>query len=325
MLSCYYGHALAAPQARKAYADLLGQITAEGNRPAGRYPLRGCTGADALAAYAALRLDHPEIFWFGREVQAYPRLFSGEVELTLTVLYTENQIFRIRRLLDARLQRFASQAAGCGAWERERRVYAALTADVRCADSGSDALDHSIVGPLLRGTGVCEGISSLLQLALSAAGIPCIRVLGWAQGERHSWNLAEIDGTCCQLDPTFEAAAQKAAGATPYFWFNLTAADMGRDHEIPGGLPPCTDGQYEYARRTGACCATPAEAVRRLAACFWRGETEAAARLCGAEGDITACTRTAMRLSPPGEYRFLYDVPRQAVLITKAQCAAFCR
>ena len=61
--------------------------------------------------------------------------------------------------------------------ERETLIYERIARSIAYTNNG-DVRDHSIVGPVLLSTGVCEGKNALLLLCFRRIGIPCVKVYG---------------------------------------------------------------------------------------------------------------------------------------------------
>lgn len=109
--------------------------------------------------------------------------------------------------------------------------------------------DYSLYGPILDGTGVCQGYSFSAELLLNMAGVNCTRVQGYAgltadkytndildalgyYGNLHEWNLVEIDGNWYHLDVTFNDGTVngKESFANAYQYFLLSDEEMSEDH-----------------------------------------------------------------------------------------------
>lgn len=63
---------------------------------------------------------------------------------------------------------------------------------------------HEAVGPLIRGTGVCEGISKMVKVVCDIAGVPCHLAVSSTDGpdSDHMWNLVMVDGRWYNADFT---------------------------------------------------------------------------------------------------------------------------
>ena len=103
----------------------------------------------------------------------------------------------------------------------------------------------SILGPVVFNTGVCEGISKFVKVALNYLGVECIVVAGKGYNqlrgagvvEPHMWNIVRINGKTYHLDVTFNLG-QKGVGHQ-YEYFNLTDKEIKKDHSYTGLIPVC--------------------------------------------------------------------------------------
>ncbi|MCL6547905.1 MAG: hypothetical protein K6T30_03235, partial [Alicyclobacillus sp.] len=83
---------------------------------------------------------------------------------------------------------------------------------------------------LTRGTAVCQGYQMLTYLMLTRAGVPCKMVDGTAGGGGHSWVMVKIAGRWYHLDTTWDDPVPDQPGHVSYAYFNLTDAQISRDH-----------------------------------------------------------------------------------------------
>lgn len=110
------------------------------------------------------------------------------------VLYTPDQIGRIRYQLRRCLFQLVRGTAGLPPVEREILVYERIARRLTYINNG-DVRDHNIVGPVLLSAGVCEGYNALLMLALRRVGLPCIKVYGVGKsGGGHCWSVVWLEG-----------------------------------------------------------------------------------------------------------------------------------
>lgn len=66
-----------------------------------------------------------------------------------------------------------------------------IASTTKYVDSGSAFWDHTLVGPALRHTAVCEGISKFFLFCCQRTGLPCAIVTGTLHGVPHAWNMVE--------------------------------------------------------------------------------------------------------------------------------------
>ena len=244
--------------AAKIYDRMTAQIDAGARSGALELP-DGCGKEEVHEAYRALRDDRPEYFFLS------PRYLLESCGARRTIkdcwLYTPEQCERITRLLRKKLCLLTRGAAWCSPIERETLVYERLARGLRY-DNRADARDHNAVGPVLEGTGVCEGHNALLLLALRRVGIPCIKVIGkTARGGAHCWCVAWIDGAPVHCDVTWEKAD---CGAVPFAHFNLTDEQIAADHFAfrSNGTPRCTKAGLDFYSQNGLLVKNAAQLAR---------------------------------------------------------------
>lgn len=117
---------------------------------------------------------------------------------------------------------------------QEKYIHDYLCKQVQYADIGDES--HSVIGPLLQGRGVCEGIAKTMQLLLKSVGIEAWLVAGMSQSgekeqpEKHVWNVVQIDDKWYHLDVTFDLTL--SVEQVRYDYFNLDSSAIVGDHEI---------------------------------------------------------------------------------------------
>ena len=103
----------------------------------------------------------------------------------------------------------------------------------------------SILGPVVFNTGVCEGISKFVKVALNYLGVECIVVAGKGYNplrgrgmvEPHMWNIVRVNGKTYHLDVTYNLTQKDTVNR--YDYFNLSDTEIKKDHSFTGLLPVC--------------------------------------------------------------------------------------
>ena len=313
----FYRDQLKSEQARAFYNEMINSIS-RGNE-GGIFPLafsnRAAASRDAFDALQALRYDRPEFFFLSRSSRTVLR--GERLVLMNEVLYTPEQILRIQTHLNRELDRLVAGTAHLPEWEREKRIYERLIRRLTYVDHSEDRVpkdyDHNVVGPLLQGSGVCEGFSCLLMLALRKAGIPCIRVSGHGKNEAHCWNMAWIEGSPVHLDITWDSVNDR--GDVGFFYFNLTDEQITRDHRITTrGLPQCLDPSKGYHFRKDLVFSSARDASRFFRKAFLKKDVAYSVRF-SFEGDTGASVKKAMRHAPVPGYRYRYNDNQRTALV----------
>jgi hypothetical protein len=103
----------------------------------------------------------------------------------------------------------------------------------------SDA--HSIAGVFVEKKAVCEGISKAFKFLCDEFGIKCTVVYGKAGYENHSWNLVILREEPYHVDVTWDCVYC-------YDYFNLTTAEIMKDHMPEGTYPLCTSTRFHMRK-----------------------------------------------------------------------------
>ena len=159
--------------------------------------------ATAIGGLSALMDDHPEIFWVGGFNVSYSISRFTNADGTYT--------FQISTLtLEMNLNQTAYSS-----WDEVFSTYHEMLAagiasqvvyDPNLGTAGENPTDHEPTSVFLEPfTTVCEGYSEAFQLLCQREGIPCITVVGTANGGGHAWNYVQMeDGVWYAVDLTWD-------------------------------------------------------------------------------------------------------------------------
>ena len=109
---------------------------------------------------------------------------------------------------------------------------------------------HSVLGLVLYGKAVCDGIAKFVKLALNYLGVKCLVVMGDSVNptsgatEPHAWNIVQLGGRAYHLDVTFDMSI--SSGSNRYDYFNLSDDDINKDHVLSNEMPACTTAGGDY-------------------------------------------------------------------------------
>lgn len=142
---------------------------------------------------------------------------------------------------------------------------------------------YSVLGPVLGGAAVCEGIAKFANLALDYLGVKSLIAYGKGQDpirgtrEAHSWNIVEIAGETFHLDITFDMTIKTCHNR--YDYFNLCDAEISKDHFYEKIFPVCkTSGKDFYSTR-GMTVNSPKELSAHIETRLKNGEKIIVAKL----------------------------------------------
>lgn len=299
----FYRDQLKTEQARVYYPIIYDAI--KGNTPLLRVPLpvldHGQTVDDVIQALWAVQNDHPEIFYIDRHILA--QTTADGFFLNLKCLYSPDQIRRMRKVMDRRIRCLTAGVAHLPAWDREKIVYERIRRSLSY-ENHHKKYDHNIVGPLMHGSGVCQGFAHLVILAMRRVGIPCIYVSGKANPEDeigHAWNLIWVEGKPYHLDVTWEYVHKNSALA--YAYLNLTDEQICADHQEihTKELPLCNDPEYGYHSHTGTLFHNQEDLTTYLRQAFQTGDGPFSVRMAG-PCDIKEVMSSVIHDLPYGYY-----------------------
>lgn len=163
---------------------------------------------------------------------------------------TESEIDRYDRQIEQRLKELNLPTGG-SALKREIYLHD-LMQKIGIRTGESDWTDHTIIGPLLLGHTVCEGMALLFLLLCTMCSIPCMLVIGsgapHGTEESHAWNIVRLDGKYSHVDVYWDSILQvKEFNGYCYDYFNLSDRNMRRDHGWNDKeYPPCITEEHSY-------------------------------------------------------------------------------
>lgn len=149
--------------------------------------------------------DHPELFWINWwsgirfvHIPAFQRTkvyFSNLLEPEM-ITACNNTLSNKIKTLSARFP----QSSPCDA--QYRFILKECVKGISYRDTGSALWDHTVIGPLLSHTAVCEGISKLFLLYCQYFNLPCIAISGSYSSAPHAWNAVIINHVLYHVDVT---------------------------------------------------------------------------------------------------------------------------
>ena len=229
--------------------------------------------------------DHPDVFWVDETEPYYYSDENGALTVCLNFKLTGEELASAKAELEATLQEAVSKAPQ-GATPYELELYAHNYLIGVC-DYDEEAVElhksdevrsneQNAYGALVEGKAVCEGYTRAFQLLCDRLSVPCWVIQGQAEGfdgegnTNHIWNCVMLDGDWYQVDVTWDDYdSNPTVGDEQYFYFNLTTAEMLKDHIIApsynnyqssdnwynGFVPECTATKYYYFKLNGMALA----------------------------------------------------------------------
>ncbi len=208
----------------------------------------------------ALRIDHPEYFWFNGEASYLSSslpILGGTT--TCTLHYTIGAEEAQQRMVQ--VNQYVSECLSSAELEYAETDYEKILGVYRYIINHTDyalsATDQSMISVMTDRRGTCAGYARTFQYLMHQLNIPCTLALGLGdKGESHGWNIVQCDGQWYHVDVTWgdPVGEDGLPGASlSYTYCMVTDDEILRDHtlleDIP--MPVCSNIQWNYFRQSG--------------------------------------------------------------------------
>lgn len=210
-------------------------------------------------ALNALRMDHPEYFWFdGQAAYVSQQSILGEklsceLSYTMSMQQAQEQLETVERYVSGCLSS-PELASAQGDYEKILGVYRYI---IDHTDYVTEETDQSFLSVMTRGQGTCAGYARTFQYLMHRMNIPCVLALGYGEGgESHGWNVVQCEGEWYHVDVTWGDPVDdlgQPGDTLEYTYFMLTDEEIFRTHTPEGDipLPRCSAYGCNYYRRSG--------------------------------------------------------------------------
>lgn len=200
-------------------------------------------------------------------------------------------------------------------------VHDAMLRRLRYMDDGTRTV-HSIVAPLTKGYGVCEGFAKTYQYLLQKKGVPCIPVYGTlcqcgGKPEKHVWNMVSFSGQWAHVDVTLDMTLTQN-GSPRRDYFAVSSMGIRADHFFDAdGYPRSNSEELEYYCASGLVMSTRSELAKHICARIGAGDRSIVFKLpdnvpkAGITDKVSDVAETALRgLRFCGYYELRYNIDR---------------
>lgn len=152
----------------------------------------------------AIHLDHPELFfidfWCYKLRRGLPP--SGTM-IDFRMLLGKDAADSVSITLFRRACKLQKELTSEMSIEQQYfQVAKNISSSTTYVDTGSGFWDHTCAGPILKGSGVCEGIAKLFLFFCQRLQLPCTIVAGTLNGIPHAWNMVELKNGKRYVDVT---------------------------------------------------------------------------------------------------------------------------
>ena len=216
--------------------------------------------AELKQALEAIRIDHPELFWFAGEASFVTSAVPGVAQRTeATFRYTRlpEQIAADRVSIEAFWQGCLAALEVMGAETDYEKILTVYRYIITRTDYDETEEDQSILSVMDGHRGTCAGYARSFQFLMNRLGIPCTLAIGRdASGESHGWNVVNCGGDWYQIDVTWGDpvdAFGNPGDEIQYTYCMITDQEIYRDHVLESSIPMpvCTATEYNYYVQTG--------------------------------------------------------------------------
>lgn len=150
--------------------------------------------------WAAVRIDHPEIFYVdrrfeltnGRALEMHPHYTCSQEEAETISLELMKEVRRIDKALAITRDPFQIMLS----------IHDWIASTIEYDEIAPHPFD--VIGALLDHKAVCQGISAAASLMLNYADIPCVTFFGKIRQKEtwHAWNVVEMNNKRVHMDIT---------------------------------------------------------------------------------------------------------------------------
>lgn len=188
-----------------------------------------------LNVLRAIHKDDPWIFWCDFR-HSVVESTNREITLKVAALYSMSERVELEKRLTECCNEITDKLGTYDIFCREKELYKYLKENIRYVDSEKPE-EHSIVGALLHGEAVCEGIAQAFTLLCRKLKVPCITVHGKVtEGleEWHAWNLVRMVDQLFYVDLTYDLSSGEKLR-----YFNVSTEEFQKDHVVSEKFPIC--------------------------------------------------------------------------------------
>ena len=237
------------------------------------------TSMDEVARMRDLVLaDHPELFYINgvRQLTTTNRDSGLVVGMTIEgqYTYTEDEVAQMQGVIDQAVAECLAGAPDGDDYAMAKYFYEYLATtteyDRESAAIGEDAdgdeesqasAGQTIADVFSSRKAVCGGYARAYQYLLQQVGIQSVYITGNANGGRHAWCLAYLDGAYYYVDPTWgdpqflgsEGEEVVDSDFVNYDYLCVTSDDIARTHVVTTHfeVPVCSSTADNYYVREG--------------------------------------------------------------------------
>ena len=187
--------------------------------------------------------DNPILFWVRKDIECYYE--RGNLVVKMVFIISKERIFELKREITTKVNEIYDECVpGCSSdYELELAVHDYLTKSVKYVDDGCDE-QQTMVGPLLKGVGVCEGIAFAFSYIMGVFGIRCTTIYGQLKNSDvgHAWNMVFLEGKGYHVDVTHDLECCTYPGCHAH----LNLKDVDYSNRVWESEIKCVSENFNY-------------------------------------------------------------------------------
>ena len=190
--------------------------------------------------------DCPMIFWYSYDFSIGVQIDGIHLYLTPNKYY-DDRIAYAKKIRAISEKLFTDHVKDLKSeYEVELFVHDYITTHVKY-DKSDPVASHTIIGPMLDGKGVCDGISFMANYLMSVFGLTITKINSMNPGddEGHAWNVILLDGNFYHLDITYDLGSDSIPN---HSHMNLTDEMASKNHTY-NQIVKCDGVDYNYYRK----------------------------------------------------------------------------
>ena len=258
-------------------------------------PMKGLPSQEFMDhVFLALTRDNPLIYFLNQSAFSYAQDDSGNVAIIPQYFFDKDKVKEYNRKIEEAVNGLAAQLklTEGSEYEKELKIHDWFCQNIDYDEKGHDPKDvakfivsHNIIGVFAHHKAQCEGIAKAAKVLLNAVDIRCILATGTAVGNGqngpHAWNIVNIDNKPYQMDITWDigsnqgkAANNVAGGRVYYDYFNITDAEISRNHTMERQLPVCDSTDMNYFKLNNISFKSKTQVIRYIQKGLSHGQDE---------------------------------------------------
>lgn len=229
-----------------------------------------------------VRLDNPLFFYVSSTFNYVKDLSKNKCIVRLDYKYPRSFVRQTTNTIMTYLRVFDTVKSGSDV-DKEIYVHDYCLNNFHYDNSFGDD-SHSILGPILNKTAVCEGIAKFVKLSLDHLGVKNLVVCGKARNpidnstlERHAWNIVFVEGRAYHLDVTFDMTVKGKVNR--YDYFNLADEDIKDERTIISNTPACSTIGNDYMTVNALVANSPTELEKMIGTALRSGKKNVLVKL----------------------------------------------